>query len=388
MRAVTEYKRGDGKVTYRVRFRHLKANTTETFSSKERAERFARLLDDLGSQGALDQIYSEDQRLEVPTLDEFAAKHIAGLTRITDGTRVSYDRIYKRVWAKPLGWMPLHQIDRHHINDVINELVAAGKSDKTIANAHGLLAGIMNGAILDRHIGISPCRSTKLPRNTEHQNDELDPMTRDDYALLREAMVEHFRPLIDTLAGTGIRWGEAEALQVKSINFRTKTISITRSAKWNASKSTRSFGPPKTKKSRRTLPLPDWIAVTLADLVRGKGRDDLVFSMPKGGQLRHATFYHRYWLPACEKSGLTPRPTVHGLRHGYVSWMIEDGTDIHMIQDLLGHESIITTLGTYGHLMPGTKARAAEAANNLFAPSRFALPTANAAVELERGEGD
>jgi integrase len=371
MRAVTEFKREDGATSYRIRFRHNKKHTSETFPNRERAERFARLLDDLGSQKALDQIYAEDQQLDVPTLNDFAAKHIASLTRITDGTRVSYERIYKRVWRDPLGYLPLHHIDRYKIADVINALVGDGKSDKTIANAHGLLAGILNGAIIDGHIGINPCRATKLPRNTEHDSEEIQFLTQEEYQLLRSKMVEHFRPLIDTLAGTGMRWGEAEALQVKSINFRARTVSITRAAKWNASKSTRAFGPPKTRKSRRTITLPDSVVAILGEQVKGKGRDDLVFTMPKGGQLRHATFYDRYWKPAAESTEITPRPKVHGLRHSHVSWLMAAHVPLAVIQARLGHESITTTVNVYGHLLPESQVAAAEAANLVFgAPAR------------------
>lgn len=369
----------NGQTTWHVRFRYgvsrktgKPAQTSETFSTLAEAERFARLLDDLGPQAALDLIYDETRAQDVPTLDAYAEKHIASLTRITDGTRTTYRRLYARTWAEPLGRRRLDLIDRHDIAAVINQLVTAGKSDKTIANAHGLLAGIMNGAVVDGHIPRSPCVGVRLPRSTEHTKTEHRYLTHAEFYVLRAAIAPHFLPLLDTLAGTGMRWGEAEGLQVKSFDAQAGTIKITRAAKWNASRSVREFGPPKTKKSRRTIDLPDEVVAALLPLAAGKKRDDLLFTMPKGGQLRHATFHHRYWVPAITAAGLDePRLRIHDLRHTHVAWLLASGTvQLATIQERLGHESITTTVDTYGHLAPETRAAARTAASLVFAPLR------------------
>ena len=99
----------DGAVTWKVRFRYgvNKAGTgkrqaSETFGSKKDADRFARLVHDLGPQEALDQLYEAEQQATVPSLDTIAAEHIEHLTGITDGTRLTYARLWKRVWSPRL----------------------------------------------------------------------------------------------------------------------------------------------------------------------------------------------------------------------------------------------------------------------------------------------
>jgi integrase len=47
---------------------------------------------------------------------------------------------------------------------------------------------------------------------------------------------------------------------------------------------------------------------------------------------------------------LGKRPRIHDLRHSYASWLIHGGVPLPVIQQTLGHESITTTIGTYGHL--------------------------------------
>lgn len=370
MRTPQEHVARDGTRSWYIRFRHNGRHTSEAFPTYDEAARFARLGDDLGWQAALDHVYDEDRQSDVPTLDAYAAKHIASLTRITDGTRTSYERIYRRVWATTLGATQLHRIDRHDVAAVINAQVAAGKADKTIANAHGLLAGIMKGAVIDGHITRSPCDGIRLPRSTEHHNTEHRYLTRAEYTVLRAAIAEHFQPLLDTLIGTGIRWGEAEALQVKSFDPAAGLLKITRAAKWNASKSTREFGPPKTKKSRRTITLPPEVVAALLPLIAGRGREELLFTMPRGGQLRHATFHHRYWVPAIEAANLdVPRLRIHDLRHSHAAWLLSANVPIAVVQARLGHESITTTVDTYGHLLPETQIAAAAASSLIFTPA-------------------
>jgi len=374
MRAVETFTKRDGSISHRVRFRLGKRQTSETFAKKAEAERFATLIDLVGAQGALDQIYVEDQAAVMPTLDEYAATHIASLTRITDGTRTSYTRIFKRTWSKALGPMPINHVTRHHIAAVINDDLVKRLSDKSIANAHGLLAGIMNGAILDSHISVSPCNGIKLPRNTEHEQVEMRFLTVDEYDAVWSKMDPQFQPLLDFLAGTGCRWGEAEALQIKAFNLAAGTVTITRAAKWDASNSVRTFGPPKSKAGRRTITLPAELTEAMRPVLAGKGREDLVFTMSKGGQLRHATFHGRYWRKALEDSGLElPWPRIHDLRHSHAAWLLSAGVPIVVVQRRLGHEDIRTTVNTYGHVMPETQAAAASAAALVFAGRQKAI---------------
>ena len=56
-------------------------------------------------------------------------------------------------------------------------------------------------------------------------------------------------------------------------------------------------------------------------------------------------------LAAAGGAGLTKAPRFHDLGHTYFAWAVADGADLRYIQAQLGHESITTTIGTYGHPM-------------------------------------
>jgi integrase len=66
---------------------------------------------------------------------------------------------------------------------------------------------------------------------------------------------------------------------------------------------------------------------------------------------RHGNFRARAWVPACNVANLTPLPKIHGLRHLHVAEMIREGATLPQIRVRLGHESITTTLNTYGMLV-------------------------------------
>jgi integrase len=53
------------------------------------------------------------------------------------------------------------------------------------------------------------------------------------------------------------------------------------------------------------------------------------------------------------------RPRIHDIRHSHASMMIAGGMNLYELANRLGHESIITTTKTYGHLVPDAHFRAA-----------------------------
>jgi integrase len=63
---------------------------------------------------------------------------------------------------------------------------------------------------------------------------------------------------------------------------------------------------------------------------------------------RAATF-----VPARRRASLSDRFRIHDLRHTAASLMIQAGYPPKMLQEIMGHASITTTLDLYGHLYPG-----------------------------------
>lgn len=369
MRAVEQTRSG----TYRVRFRYRGKQTSETFpgtaAGKRRAATFAKWLDALGPQGALDQLYAAEQAADVPTLDEVAADHIEHLTGVEDGTRLTYRRLWERTWGKHIGRLPANQVGNDDIRRAVNAL-AARYSHKSLKNQHGLLSAVLGRAVEQGYLTTNPARRVRLPRGREAERVEMTCLSPEQYAEMEARIHDHYQPLVRFLAGTGCRWGEAVALTVGDVAL--PNVRIRRALKWSPN-GERTVGATKTRRSNRTIALPPQLQDDLRALSDGKPRDALVFTAPRGGPVQHRTFWSDIWLPAV--ADMEPRPRIHDLRHSHASWLLARGVPIHVVQARLGHESIKTTVDTYGHLLPDAQVAAASAAAIALGSATPGLPS-------------
>jgi len=100
-----------------------------------------------------------------------------------------------------------------------------------------------------------------------------------------------------------------------------------------------------------------------ANVNRARGRarwppeTALAFTTPAGLPLRLSNCRRNVFDRAKAASGTDPRFRRHDLRHAAASLMIQAGYPAKMIQSILGHASITTTLDLYGHLFPGDLGR-------------------------------
>lgn len=412
MRAIATYKTSGGDERHRVRYREGKGRdvnpTSRTFATHAQAETFCKELEALGWQEACERDDARRNSTGVATLESYAGEYFDTLANVTAGTRVSYRRIFERTWAKPLGHMALDQIDRMSIQRVIVSLTEAGKSAKTIKNAYGVLASILNYAVIDRLIPTSPCRGVKLPKSERQSRTHMELIDWDEWETLRDEFPDHWLPLFTTLIYTGIRWGEAEALQIGDLRLDGPEPSLTvqRAVKWDASKATREVGPPKTRAGFRTIELQPENVELLRIAIGDRAKKERVFLAPRGGHLRHRTVWSDIWRPAlfrasqcpehrvedclcgtahpkrCKLHTAQPEPCgcsgtvgvplrMHDLRHNFASWCLAEGMAPMMLKEMMGHEKVTTTLDIYGHLMPSSRRAAATQLSTAFSSTRL-----------------
>lgn len=371
MRKVEKLDSGRYKVRYRLERGEGKKpkQTSETFATKREAEQFATWLDAVGVQGALDLLYEGEQDKTVPTMDELAADHFKHLSGVTDGTRLSYYRLWQRTWSPLIGSKRAHHISKDDLSLAINAL-GRRYAKKSLENQRGMLAGVIGRAVEKGWQPKNIARGLRLPDGTPSRgSDDMRILTPEEFTYVEGEMVEHYRPLIRFLWGMGCRWGEAVALPVGKVNL--PNVSFHQALKWSPDNQ-RVVGATKTSKSRRTIVAPPEIHDEITALCDGRRRDEYVFTATRGGMVLHRTFWSRYWLPAV--SGLDgARPRIHDLRHSHASWLLGNGVPIHVVQARLGHESIQTTVDTYSHLLPDAQLGAANAAALAFAPAPKAI---------------
>lgn len=270
--------------------------------------------------------------------------------------RSEWSRIVTHI-LPPLGDQAVGDISPLMVQRWATEL-GQRRAAKTVSNAHGALHTILAGAVAERLIRTNPCVGTKLPRG---QSREIRFLTEPEAGRLVQAMPEHYRPLIVTALGTGLRWAELAGLRVGRVDLLGGTLRVEETLSELAGSGEIVFGPPKTTRSRRTVTLPGEVRQALAGLVAARGSDELVFTTPNVLPLRTRNF-RRVWLAACGRAGIDGF-TFHGLRHSHVAFLLsaKEVPDLATISRRLGHASISITVDRYGHLLPAVDERIATA---------------------------
>jgi integrase len=339
--------------------------TSATFATQAEAERFVTDCEQRGVSWALVE-YKREKGEDGPTLDQWAPKHFAALTRASGSTVQRYRTVYERTWSPLLGDLPLSQITRTHVATALN---AVPGSDKTRKNKWAVLTHMFKTAMHEGLIPKSPCVGVQLGRRTDHERAEMRFLTIAEFSAVLAATPAHWLPLVIFLGGTGVRWGEAAALTVGDLELDAEMpiVRVTKAEKADPDRPGHVIvGPTKTGKSRRTIALPPAVVDAVRPLTEGRKRDERLFLPPGGGPLRHRTFYRDIWLNKILPGAGLEGVRLHDLRHSHVAWLIRDNVPLPVIQARLGHEKITTTIDTYGHLLPDLQRAAAEAAQNVF----------------------
>jgi integrase len=172
---------------------------------------------------------------------------------------------------------------------------------------------------------------------------------------LANAIEPRFRAFVLLAAYGGLRFGELAGLRRERVDELRGRVTVTETlVEANGSLS---FGPPKSKRSRRTVPLPRRVVAELHTHmnahVQASG-NAMVFTGPKGALLRWAGFRRCFWLPAVTATGLEGL-RVHDLRHTIVALWIAAGVDPKEVSVRAGHSSVAFTLDRYGHLYEDTE---------------------------------
>ena len=175
-----------------------------------------------------------------------------------------------------------------------------------------------------------------------------------------QVLLDHLREPCRTmvLLGllTGMRIGEILGLRWKDVDLIAGELHVSQ-AIYRGSLNT-----PKTKGSRRILPLPRSVVRTLV-LLRpkpGEGREEtLVFQTRKGTALSDTNLLHRHLKPAGRKIG-TPWLSWHTLRRTHATMLQAAGGSIKDAQAQLGHTKLSTTLEIYTFPVPDHQRMAVE----------------------------
>ena len=240
-------------------------------------------------------------------------------------------------------------------------LARKGLSPATRTRLRQVLVACLNYAVKARILTWNAASATRVTVRPTEYVDESDYLTGDELAaLVHAARGDRLEALWLVLVGTGLRRGEALGLTRNAIDLEAATVTVSQSV-------TRIDGraevrAPKTTSSRRTVPLPPFVADALRLHLHQYPAlgGALVFRTSTGNALNPGNV-HQAFGRLTVRAGLGVRH-CHEVRHGYAIALLESGTSLEVVSRLLGHSSIKTTADCYGkHARPVAQAAAVAA---------------------------
>jgi len=300
----------------------------------------------------------EPSKLTVGTyLDQWLAG--AKGSNIRTSTWKSYEVIMRTHVAPELGDVLLQQLTRDQVRAMYAKVSAKGRSAKTTHNVHLALRKAFADAVDGGLLRANPAeRGHKLSGD----RPEMKTWSAAEVRLFLERSADDDNRVAWRLAlQTGMRRGELLGLRWQDVDLDASRLSV-RQQLVRADDQVM-FGPPKTKAGRRSISLDAGTVIALrAHKLRqsplSAGKHDLVFARGDG-RPHDPDVITQQFESAIRRAGVK-RIRLHDCRHTHASLLLEAGIHPKVVQERLGHSSVMVTLDRYSHVVPNMQADAAE----------------------------
>jgi integrase len=294
-------------------------------------------------------------------LNEFLDRWLAEIAKnkLRERTFDNYESLLNCHVRPKIGAKRLSDIQAYEVQKLSNEMKKAAYSPKTIRHAHNVLSSAFKQAVKWKMLMQNPCDLCELPRM---EKTEMMYFTPEETAtFLDAAKGDKFFPAFYLAIETGMRPEEYLGLQWKDIDLEQKVLSVRRALVVKKGGGF-IFAEPKTKKSRRSIPLSNTMVKALKEHRRKQLEErmklgasyqifDLVFASEIGTPLLHGNLLRRHFKPIRDKAKL-PKIRLYDLRHTTATLLLSAGENPKVVSERLGHASIVLTLDTYSHVLP------------------------------------
>jgi integrase len=292
-------------------------------------------------------------------------------------TLASYDQLI-RLYLKPhLGRYQLTKLEPAHVQTMLNALLASGSGDgkplstRTVQYVRAVLRRALNQAVKWGYIARNVAALTDAPKVKRYEPVILGPAQGQQ--LLDAAAGHRLETLFTVALGLGLREGEVLGLRWTDINFAQHTLRVSQTVQ--RIKGALVVAAPKTERSIRLLPLPLFVERSLARHAERQNAEvsdagerwqdhGLVFPSNRGTPIDPRNLL-RQFKELLVEAGL-PEMRFHDLRHSCATTLIAKGVHPRIVQEILGHSQISTTMNVYVHVLDATRVVAAEAMDSVF----------------------
>ena len=274
-------------------------------------------------------------------------------------TAKRYDEFIAIHIVPELGNIKLQKLRPVELQNLYTKMVKKGLSTTTALKVHRFLHLALRYAIMWGYIRYNPCDGVKAPSLAK---TEIVIPTDDEMKLIlqkAECNMSIYMPVF-IASTTGMRLGEILGLHDTTVDIANKVYSVKFSL--NYLDGAFILKQPKTKGSRRSvtfLPGNDDVLKRYLKFRRERqlaakkyNEKPTYFLVNKnGGPLNPSNISH-WFKKIIRELGMDERLSFHSLRHYHASWLLMQGVHPKVVQERLGHSSIVITLNTYSHLIP------------------------------------
>ena len=233
-------------------------------------------------------------------------------------------------------------IDSNDMSLFLEHIKDKGLNHRSQARILSGVKGLFKYLMIEEAIDVDPTMQIEGPKMTRKLPDVLSVEEIDAIEAtfdLSKSEGQRNKAIIETLYSCGLRVSELVNLRITDLNFEQGFIKVT-------GKGDKERLVPIGQKAIKEINLykPDRNSLSSIQ----KGSENILFLNRRGKKLTREMIF-TIVKNAAQKAGITKNISPHTLRHSFATHLIEGGADIRVVQEMLGHESILTT-EIYTHL--------------------------------------
>lgn len=253
-------------------------------------------------------------------------------------TRKTYRGYIANHIVPALGRHALSTLRPEHIRSLHKRMRQAGKSETSVRQAHAILRKALTDALHDGKIVSNPALRVKTPSVEKNPRDALD--TDQAWAVLRST--DDARWWLALFYG--MRQGECLGLDWAHVDLDEGVLYVRQTLQVEAG-GVLSFGTPKSKTSRRDIPIVPLVEarLRLAWELAGRPKEGLVFHDGTGAP-RKPWADHAEWKALLAEVGV-PEVALHAARNSAAALMEAAGLPDRLVAQILGHAQVQITHG-------------------------------------------